>query len=116
MQTPLLQLQNCLTDPTSWTRSNARMWSRVSRVGDRPPCRQNTCARQQHNGERDVGGGCCLCDQEGALDRYSRLEPPWRCEGVRQSTTLCCRQYPRAGLQDYHTAHTWFSTSAVSGR
>jgi hypothetical protein len=28
---------------TSWMRSNARIWSSVSSVGDSPPCRQKTC-------------------------------------------------------------------------
>ena len=33
---------------TSCTLSRALMWSNVSSVGDRPPCRQNTCGRTQY--------------------------------------------------------------------
>jgi len=38
---------------TSWTRSSALMWSSVSSVGDRPPCKQKICARARGGG----GGG-----------------------------------------------------------
>jgi len=31
---------------TSWSRSNARMWSSVSIDGDKPPCRQNICQKK----------------------------------------------------------------------